>query len=178
MNGLTYYVGLWQSPKYFESVAELVPGTVRKGLLAIDGASQGDRKRTVGFHVRRGDYLTHNQSYNVDYQAYLLTALAKLTVETENTNWLVSVYSDDPDWCEANLSAPNIEVNRGAGMLDDLLGLLHCEHKIISKSTFAWWATFLGETPNSLTYAPSRWHTDSTNLEAQILCNGWQTVDV
>jgi hypothetical protein len=63
-------------------------------------------------------------------------------------------------------------------MLDDLHGLLHCEHKIISKSTFAWWATFLGETPNSLTYAPSRWHADSTNLEAQILCNGWQTVDV
>jgi Glycosyl transferase family 11 len=177
LDGLTYYMGLWQSPRYFERVADTVRDTFRQHLNDAAACSLVDHQRTVGFHVRRGDYLTHKQSYNVDYQAYLSAALERLAAETERSDWLVSVYSDDPDWCEANLSAPNLEINRGAGMLGDLLALMNCEHKIISNSTFAWWAAFLGERPGSLTYAPSRWHAASTNDEAQILCEGWRAVD-
>jgi len=176
-HGLTYYAGLWQSPKYFEPITDQVRSSIRARLIAASGASLDKKKHTVGFHVRRGDYLAHTQSCNLDYQAYLSAALAKLTAETETSDWLVSVYSDDPDWCEANLSAPNLEINRGVGMLDDLLGLMQCEHKIISNSSFAWWAAFLGETGGSLVFAPQQWHTGAGNAEAQILRDEWRTVD-
>jgi hypothetical protein len=46
-------------------------------------------------------------------------------------------------------------------MLDDFLGLMHCQHKIISNSTLAWWAAFLGEADGYLILAPKRWHAEA-----------------
>ena len=61
-------------------------------------------------------------------------------------------------------------------MLDDLIGLMHCEHKIISNSTFAWWAAFLGESDQGLTIAPKAWHADTGSEEAQLIRKGWHVV--
>lgn len=174
--GLTCFTGLWQSPKYFAAVADEVRRHFRERLTASAAVPPDPRPGVVGFHVRRGDYLTHKQSENIDYAAYLSAALAKLDEAAGPADRLVSVYSDDPDWCEANLSAPRIEISRASGMLDDFLGLMSCEHKIISNSTFAWWAAFLGETGGSLTLAPDRWHAGVSSRDAQILADGWLPV--
>lgn len=63
-------------------------------------------------------------------------------------------------------------------MLDDFLGLMHCQHKIISNNTFAWWAALLGEADGSLILAPKRWHVEADIDQAQIERENWITVDV
>jgi Glycosyl transferase family 11 len=179
ISGLTYFAGLWKSPKYFDAIEDKVRSEFRSRLLIAGGMDSTIIKGTIGFHVRRGDYLTHEQSYNLDYQSYISAALAKLIEVTDKSNWTVAVYTDDPVWCRANLKVPGLVVNTGNGMLDDFLGLMQCEHKIISNSTFAWWAAFLGETPDSgMVFAPSRWHAIADNEAARILRDGWVVVEV
>jgi hypothetical protein len=177
VKALTYFTGLWQSGKYFETVDDEVRRFFRDRLLAAANRAGGSREGVVGFHVRRGDYLAHKQSENLDYVAYLRAALDQLAEATGQTDWLVSVYSDDPDWCAANLQAPRIEINRGGEMLDDFLGLMQCEHKIISNSTFAWWAAFLGETDGGIVLAPARWHARADSRAAAIVRDGWVVVE-
>ena len=71
---LTYFAGLWHSPGYFDAIDDKVRTEFRMRLLAANKTASVPRIGTVGFHVRRGDYLTHRQSYNLDYQAYLSAA--------------------------------------------------------------------------------------------------------
>jgi hypothetical protein len=63
-------------------------------------------------------------------------------------------------------------------MPDDFLGLMHCQHKIFSNSTLAWWAAFLGEADGYLILAPKRWYAEADSYQAQILRESWITVDV
>ncbi|MGI9476659.1 MAG: alpha-1,2-fucosyltransferase [Hyphomicrobiaceae bacterium] len=174
--GTNYFAGLWQSPKYFEGVQTDARQLFRKHLLAACETSHATGEDVVGFHVRRGDYLTHAQSHKLDYVAYLSAALDRLKEMTGRSDLSVAVFSDDPEWCETHLSIPHVDVKRGGTMLDDFVGLMNCKHKIISNSTFAWWAAFLGEA-NGLTIAPPRWHTATDIEEAQILMRDWHVVD-
>lgn len=175
-----YFTGLWQSPRYFADIQPEVRDTFRRHLLAAapgPQTSSAPANNVVGFHVRRGDYLAHKQSENLDYAAYLASALATLTQATNTSAWQVRVFTDDPDWCERHLAASNVTIYRGTGMIDDFVALMQCRHKIISNSTFAWWAAFLGETENALTLAPDRWHATATNHQAQILPSNWLVVE-
>ncbi len=176
-SGRTYFAGLWHSPRYFEAIDREVRTEFRSRLLAASDQDGGLRTGTVGFHVRRGDYLSHALSHNLDYVAYMSAACAKLIALTGKSDWSISVYTDDPDWCEANLKLPKITINRGGGMLEDFIGLMQCEHKVVSNSTFAWWAAFLGEAEDGLVFAPKRWHATADSSEAQILRKGWIVVD-
>lgn len=175
--GLTYFTGLWHSPRYFEAIANDVRTAFRSRLLAANNSTSVLQTGTVGFHVRRGDYLAHKPSHNLDYQAYLSAAHARLVEQTGRSDWRISVFTDDPAWCDANLSLPGIQINRGGGMLDDFLALMQCEHQIISNSTFAWWAAYLGETEGGLVFAPKRWHAAADSDIAQILCDHWISVE-
>ncbi|MFY0613158.1 MAG: alpha-1,2-fucosyltransferase [Hyphomicrobiaceae bacterium] len=174
--GVNYFAGLWQSPTYFDAIHDEVRDLFRSRLTAACGNRHEPRNGVVGFHVRRGDYLTHAPSYNLDYAAYLSVALERLAIETGHSDLPVIVYSDDPDWCEKNLKLPRIEVSRAETMLDDFLGFMSCEHKIVSNSTFAWWAAFLGDA-GGCTVAPQRWHATAHLEQMQILMPDWHVVD-
>ncbi len=175
--GPTYFAGLWHSPLYFDMIGDDIRSDFRSRLLAAGKCDEALGVGTVGFHVRRGDYLAHKQSHNLDYQAYLGAAYSRLIEVIGNRDLRFRVFTDDPDWCEANLSLPNIEVFRGGGMLEDFLALMQCEHKIISNSTFAWWAAYLGMTEVGLVIAPKRWHASADSDEARILDESWIVVD-
>ena len=108
---------------------------------------------------------------------FLVTALIYSWSIEDDVAMFDELYSDDPDWCAANLQAPRIEINRGGEMLDDFLGLMQCEHKIISNSTFAWWAAFLGETDGGIVLAPARWHARADSRAAAIVRDGWVVVE-
>jgi len=177
VTGQAYYAGLWQSPKYFAGIETEIRDAYRERLLASVPDSPEIRPDVIGFHVRRGDYLAHKQSHNLDYVAYLDAALARLKDVTGRTNWKISVYTDAPEWCDDNLGDHDIEVNRDNGMLDDFLGLMQCEHKIISNSTFSWWAAFLGAEAGGLTLAPQHWHADVNVDSSEILMKDWIVID-
>jgi len=69
------------------------------------------------------------------------------------------VFSDDMDWCKANLKGSDfVFISTGKDYLDMFLMSL-CNQKIISNSTFSWWAAYLSPKGGEI-IAPKDWIAD------------------
>jgi hypothetical protein len=126
----------------------------------------------TALHVRRGDNVTHPPGYHpLRSIEYYRTALSEIP-DTAS----VVVFSDDIDWCMANLwsvlDVEHVRFFRGeprpreyvdrqryldAPILDwvDLFLMAEADHHIISNSTYAWWGAFLSDDPAPI--YPSNW---------------------
>lgn len=101
-------------------------------------------KSSTFLHVRRTDYLTSGGYHPTMTVNYYDTAIE------ESTN-CVSIFSDDPTWCE-NLKS-HLEEKKKTVVLISALGLTdlqelylmtQCSGAVICNSSFSWWGAFLG----------------------------------
>ena len=90
----------------------------------------------TSLHVRKGDYLGHN-GFFVDLPVGYYTEAMSLT------RGPYLVFSDDIDWCRANLPGDCLfmEHNRD---YEDLFLMAACDEHIMANSTFSWWGAWLG----------------------------------
>ena len=73
------------------------------------------------------------------------------------------VFSDDLQWCKDNLSSiypihfvgEELAGNSGIG---HFYLMKECKYFIISNSTFAWWAAWLGEHSKKMVIYPLKWY--------------------
>lgn len=98
-------------------------------------------------HVRRGDYLEwdqHHPSQSLDYYRQAM----------EMTNSVHVVFSDDLEWCRANLPDDCwfMEFNRD---YEDLFLISSCDEVVSSNSSFSWWGAWLSGNP---AIYPREWH--------------------
>jgi hypothetical protein len=119
-------------------------------------------------HVRRGDLLTQTQGY----QPVLPIDYYRNAIETLGVDEVVA-FSDDTDWCRGTLpglldvkvyvestAPPRSHIPaeyRRQGAVDwmDLWLMSYGNPLIISNSTYAWWAAWLGQ-PDRVLY-PETW---------------------
>ena len=73
------------------------------------------------------------------------------------------VFSDDPDWCRANLNVLGltesdpliiIDWNKGTDSFRDMQLISLCKHQIIPNSTFSWWGGYLNRNPDKIFVTP------------------------
>ncbi len=77
----------------------------------------------------------------------------------------IFVFSDDPEWCRANLPLDNrttfITHNAGPDAWQDLVLMSRCRHHVIANSSFSWWGAWLADQrwadPLRLVVAPAHW---------------------
>lgn len=142
-----WWYGYWQSSK----IVQQVIGEVRKSMCA---AVPPIRTRTIGLHVRRGDYVGNPMLLSPTYYRDALRALVA-THSLDVSNFTVSVYSDDPTWCQSHLDLGlRTEFATPASTLQDFTSLMACEYLVLSRSTFSWWAASLPERPRRNVIAP------------------------
>jgi len=165
--------GVWANPRYFADAAP----TVRAEILdAVGGplpVGLPVGAVPVAFHVRRGDYLTHHAMANLDYVAYLDAARRLFRDKLGNTPIVFVVFSDDPAWCRSNLAGEDVVFSPGRSMLEDFRMMIGCSHHVISNSTFAWWAAFLGGTSETVVVAPQRWIANQSGRELGLVADDW-----
>lgn len=158
------YDGFWQSEKYFQDVAE----TLRKDFTLKEALPSGvpnlkvlQRPNSVCMHVRLGDYLRREGSFmgfvGIDYYR---RAIAKMVEKIPNAHFFI--FSDDLGWCMETLQidSPHNFVDYDPGPSKAALALSvmsHCTHFVISNSTFAWWAAWLGKAADKIVIAPKGW---------------------
>ena len=162
-----FLVGYWQSERYFETTASLVRKDFRfQGRLNGENARLAERIRqgcSVSVHVRRGDYVA-----NLDSQAkhgscgmrYYEQAANLLLATLPSPQFFV--FSDDPDWAEANLRGlfPGMVAVRGnlaSNSYFDMWLMSLCKHHVIANSTFSWWSSWLCANENKIVVAPRQW---------------------
>ena len=159
-----YYLGFWQSYKYFESISNLVqrnftfPSLTENKNLELYSLIESNKAKTVSIHVRRGDYLKNKdllESCNLDYYK---NAIKKIEEVVEEPLYLI--FSNDMNWCKENLklfNAKYIDWNTSHQAYRDMQLMSLCANNIIANSTFSWWGAFLNSNDNKTVIAPKYW---------------------
>lgn len=174
-----YLSGYWQSEKYFKEVEQILREefTFREAPHE-DAAVILERIRdteSVCVHVRRGDFLL-NPLNGLCGQEYFRTG--EKIIGSHVSDPVFFVFSDDIEWCEANLrfDSETVYVSDDFGGLkfrDDFRLMSEGKHFIISNSSFAWWAVWLSTNANRIVVAPSEWVTDSRLNTNDLYPAGW-----
>lgn len=182
--GNLYLDGYWQSPKYFDNIRpELLEEIKFKKPPSADfndWQSKIKSSNSVALHVRRGDYLTNAKAaayHGICSTTYYEAAINRIIEKVTNPKFFI--FSDDLDWCAANLNikAPCQYVrgsSKGLSAQEDLLLMASCKHQIIANSSFSWWAAWLNENPEKIVIHPRRWITNTKVITDELFPSSWQ----
>jgi len=176
--------GYFQSPLYFESIADKLRKEI-SGLLnhavtcpqsLVQSLSHGS---SVAVHVRRGDFL-HHPAFQVCDPAYYHRAMEKCRRCLDSPRFFL--FSDDPAWCRTTFTGPDVEIiqsgNDATNPLHDLRLMSLASHHVIANSTYSWWSAWLGNKKNQVVLTPPRWFAKGINAPiAEKLCPGWMPVE-
>lgn len=115
--------------------------------------------RSTVVHVRRGDFLSKwGKIHSVTSLSYFAAAMDLLAPWTEK----FYVFSDDIQWCRANLRSTNKDIQfisreEAERDFEHLLLMSGAKHFIISNSSFSWWAAWLGGQDEKRVVRPFAW---------------------
>jgi hypothetical protein len=179
----SYFDGYWQSPLYFEEVkdkikSEFVPST-KLSDNSLELQSKIIESGGICLNVRRGDYASNINSRNFHGllgEDYYRRAWQKL--KTVGGFESVFIFSDDIEWCKANLKLTGkLEIvtheHAGPHFTHYLELMKSCSGFIIPNSTFGWWAAWLSEVEPNKIVAPRNWFNDLTIDTSNLIPNTW-----
>ncbi len=158
-----YLDGYWQTEKYFETFSGEMR-TLYQFKNSLSEKSQKvfehQNKKMASIHVRRGDYLNgglHDVCTKEYFNNAIDYAVANCMIEK------LLVFSNDIEWCKANLTCLNLEVvfvdwNTGENSWQDLCMMSKCSANILSNSSFSWWAGWLNDNEDKTVIAPNVWN--------------------
>lgn len=185
-NAGSYFVGYWQTEKYFTSTAP----TLRQELTLkapVSARTAEVAQQILSFpestfvHVRRSDYLNpHTSAYHGNMTMdYYQSAMKYINDETASTAHYF-VFSDDPSWCRHNFPGCQIvDHNIGKGKeVEDLYLMSLCKNAIIANSSFSWWGAWLGDTRlDRICVGPKKWFAGAQLNTEDIIPKRWVTCD-
>ena len=170
--------GYFQSPRYFESVAQLLrerfqPVAPRSAKAAGWAAKIAASPCSVSLHVRRGDYLQapHSALHGAldrDYYDRAVNLVQHLAGERVE----FFLFSDEPDFiAEAFADLPGAHVVRSDPhkSWEELFLMARCRHNIIANSSYSWWGAWLNPDEGKRVIAPARWFTSDTLAACNVL---------
>lgn len=178
-----YLVGNFQSERYFAHIAQ----TIRQDFQPVGSFTPESRTLAqaiadcegVSLHVRRTDYVDNpavNATHGVLTPGHYSRCVARLAPRLSDPHYFV--FSDDPDWAEANIRPPGpttwVRPRTGGTDAEDMLLMSMCRHNIIANSSFSWWAAWLNPHPQKVVLAPARWFSDPRHDTRDIIPNAWE----
>lgn len=181
--GNVYLDGYWQSERYFSGASEMIRNDFLFGsstdaaIAAL--AEQIEQANAVCLNVRRADYVDHPLSaktHGFVGAKYYEDAVARILDSVSQPHFFV--FSDDIDWCRANLVLPTPHTfvgheYKGTKFKDYLRLMSLCRNYIIPNSTFAWWAVWLSKYADKIVVAPQRWFADPALDASDIYLDSW-----
>lgn len=169
--------GYWQAPQYFEDYKDIIRNDfqiitpmsdkIKDELKSMKQNSSplvfiGVRRYQECKNVRPGMVLSEDY-YNKAIQL----------IESKITNPQFVVFTQDYEWAKKNIKtqSPILYASPKNGQLssiEDLYLMIHCNHAIISNSTFYWWGAWLQkETTNHIVIAPDNF------VNKDSICKEW-----
>ncbi len=180
----TYLDGYFQSEKYFAHIRQELlvdfkwakPATGKNKRLLETIAKD---ENSVSIHVRRGDYVSNENAADfhglrgVDYYQ----AATKI-IEKSVKNPSYYVFSDDPDWCKANLKFKHnttyVDWNKDGA--EDMRLMKSCRHNVLANSSFSWWGAWLNTNEAKVVIAPKQWFNDPSINTSDVVPESWQRI--
>jgi hypothetical protein len=165
-----FLYGYFQSDQIASSSLEKIRALVRLNIFQPPVSFQN----YGAIHIRRGDFFTPASPHAVlNVEWYRNVILNKLSV----TSRKLIVVTDDVVWASENFCGSDIVIQSSADFLEDFLVLLFATDRIISNSTFSYWADKLAPIAGK-TFAPSVWYKYVETSTLEIYNKDWILVDV
>jgi hypothetical protein len=150
------YWGYYQSELYFKDYLL----EIKKQFEIIDYwkehfqkqyANIFDQTKTIAIHIRRTDYVDQNIELPWSYYRHCLDLVQNLD------DYQIFVIGDDYNYSKRMMRHyKNYTVCKNSEIVDFQI-ILNANIKIISNSTFAWWAAYLSEFNDKGVFAPKNW---------------------
>lgn len=159
-----YLIGTWASYKYFESVENIIRKAFEfprpKTAVVKEYLQQIKLKESVSIHIRRGDYASNPKTrkfHGLLPLTYYHQAIDLIKTKVKDPTFFV--FSDDLEWCKANLKLGEkaVFVEHADRDFQDMHLMSQCHHQIIANSTFSWWGAWLNPNQIKLVVAPKKW---------------------
>lgn len=182
----TYYLGYWQTEKYFEEIEDKVRNTFTFDKTKLSDKSNSivseiQSNTSVSIHIRRGDYLFDkniNLYGNICTNEYYNKAIKLIQDKYPQCHFYV--FSDDCEWAKENLhingESTYINFNKGKNSWQDMYLMSLCKHNIIANSSFSWWGAWLNSNPSKTVICPSKFI--NSNSKSDIIPENWLTIEV
>lgn len=175
-NNHTLIDGFFQSEKYFihhrENIIKLF--TTSKGINCkyLDYFYPSFNVIT-SIHVRRGDYVNHQNHHPVQSLDYYNEAISLLDEETD----YFFIFSDDIPWCKENFKGDKYIFVEGNSDYEDLILMSNCNNNIIANSSFSWWGAWLNQKENKKVIGPKKWFGPAiTHNDNDIIPKSWMKI--
>ena len=171
--------GLFQTEKYFSGIRQILLKELKPSKKSVINyckeyinalKNRYPNKEIVALHNRRGD----NVPSKIEYSSLELGVFLNdkdrfhplMSIEyffnamQMFDDCIFLVFSDtdkDIEWCKNKFKGENIFFSERHDDLTDLMLMKHCDHNIISNSSYSWWGAWLNENPKKKVCAPMVW---------------------
>ena len=159
-----YFIGCWQSEKYFKDIKEEVRKAFTfRNIKLYPKMKEYEEKmqntNSVSLHIRRGDYLQVSEVYGgICTEEYYAKAMKQM--EEDITDCHFFVFTNDVAWVKEHYQQENVTIVEGndedTGYIDMYL-MTQCKHYILANSSFSWWGCYLNPSKEKKVIAPSQW---------------------
>lgn len=178
------YWGGWMSEKWFLPAKEEViksftfrPSKCSAQTRELQKELAQSTRETVSIHIRRGDYLKNPQYFEICNKGYYEKAINLLSEKVERPRYYL--FSDDVEWCRANLHLPQdttyVDWNTRTDSWQDMYLMSNCRHHIIANSTFSWWGAWLNASPHKIVVCPKEF--SRTENIVNVMPESWIKID-
>lgn len=125
-------------------------------------------------HIRRGDFFLPDSPHAVLSLEWYRNLILNLPDQLKSRVFIVT---DDFDWAAAGLRDLDVEIVSSNNFLEDFFLIASVNNRILSNSTFSYWADKLGGSSGT-TYAPAIWFRGVRTDTIKIFNYNWCLVDV
>ena len=181
----SWFDGYFQSYRYFLDHDDVIRSDFStKDVWTNNQRSMVDsinRTDSVCLNVRRTDFVGGG-SVTALGQEYYNSAYRSIKAAVPSCK--VFVFSDDIEWCRANLKFidhPTYVTHdlKGEKLFDYFRLMKSCKHFIVPNSTFAWWAAYLSkicQNKSGIIFAPEKWCESGSEVNNELLFEWWLKV--
>ena len=156
----TDIAGYFQSEKYFSHCSDDIRRefSVKKQYFKKADIKLQKYKsisdQIISAHVRRAGHELPEQQHVHKYPGKTYFHNAMDYFRTNLSNPLFLFFSDDIDWCKSRFIEKDIVFSENNSSIIDFTMMSHCDHNIITPSSFSWWASWLNINENKVVIAP------------------------
>ncbi|HMG83789.1 MAG TPA: alpha-1,2-fucosyltransferase [Ferruginibacter sp.] len=186
INNNAIYKGFFQSETYFKKYAKDI-----RQLFAIkkdykDAFAKKFEtlytKKTIALHIRRGDYVNFGAPELGGFDLTLPLSYYKkcLHLISNKEEYNIIFVSDDIEYVKTAFGEGENYFFESNSEIIDFQLLLNADIQIVSNSSFSWWAAWLNEKTNKITYAPDYYLGFKVNtfFPTNIRVDDWNWVNV
>jgi hypothetical protein len=180
----SYVMGYWEGFHFFASVAEEIrreftPREALRGDVRDLIARIRDCPCPVAIHVRRGDRATSSELQGYCPISHYMAGWNQIRQELPAAQ--AFLFSDDIDSARALADQiPGAIVAESPGRIsgwESFWAMRHCDHFVLSNSTFSWWSAWLAKNPQKQVFVPAEWYLEPPTRFSALGPPDWRELD-